>query len=93
VGPVPSFHEPDLPGRGVGDEGLVPPPVAMLDRGQLRAGVGMSRRTMTRIPVGHAVRIVAGSTAVISTTSACSRTSPSAARVTVHAVFGTSVMA
>lgn len=38
VGPVPGFEEPDLSG-GVGDEGLIPPPVAVLEQGQWRSWV------------------------------------------------------
>jgi len=41
VCPVAGFEEPDLPEGGVGDEGLVAPPVPVLEQGQLRAEVGV----------------------------------------------------
>jgi len=40
VGAVSGFQERQLPDPGVGGERLVPPPVGLLEQGQLGAGVG-----------------------------------------------------
>ncbi len=90
VGTVACFEERHLSGARVGDEGLVAPAVGLLEQRELSAGVGRSRRTMTRIPSGQADR---SRSPVSSATSPPARMPPSASVAGVHTCLGTSARA
>ena len=90
---VAGLEERDLPpgGQGgVGRDGLVAPPVGVLEQRQRAPGWGCSRRIRTRIPGGHVVTL---SMPVISTTLPFSRASPSGSIAGAHAFFGTLLIA